>query len=138
MKAWTRLAAGLAVAASLAACGRSPVPGLPPSSAYVLTGSLVGEDGKPLGYASVALAGSPLGTVADEAGRFALDGLRTGSYGLTVIHLGYRSAQAPVTVPASDERTATLAMTRDERLGPALVEKLGAVTVTFRVSPAGP
>lgn len=122
----------------IAACGRPPVPGIPPAPGYALTGSLRGADGKPLGFASVALAGTPRGTVADDQGRFAIDDLRAGTYGLTVIHLGYRSAEAVVNVPAASEATVTLAMKRDARLGPALADSMGAVTVNYRLIQAGP
>lgn len=107
----------------------------PPGSAgqYAMTGVVTGSDGAPLVYASVALTGSPLGSVTDRSGRFAIDRIRSGSYGFTVIYLGYRSSPYPIRMEATEERTVTLDMRRDPALGEAQVDSLASVSVSYRI-----
>jgi hypothetical protein len=133
---WMMLAAVAVVGISLSACGSTRVAGLPPMDSYILSGQLTGEGGAPLDYASVVLAGSPLGSVTDDQGRFGIDGVRAGAYGLTVVYLGYRSGEARITVPGDNEKTLLLDMVRDEKLGPAFADSLAPVTVNFTLSRA--
>ncbi len=137
-KTWTMRAAAVVVLGSgLNACGAGGMPNLPPSSDYTISGQVKGDDGSPLAYASLALAGSPLGTLADGQGNFGFNGVRSGSYGLTVIYLGFRSNAVRFTLPGASDSTATLKTARDAGLGPALVDSLGPVTVSYRIRAAG-
>jgi len=114
------------------------MPNLPPNPDYMVSGQVKGSDGDALAYASLALAGSPLGTLTDDQGNFGFDDLRPGRYGLTVIYLGYRSEAIRFTLPGASDSTAALKMVRDTELGPALVDSLGPVTVSYRIRKAGP
>jgi hypothetical protein len=137
-KTWTVRAVAVAVLGSgLYACGSAGMPNLPPSSDYTISGRVEGSDGSPLAYASLALAGSPLGTLADGQGNFGFNGVRSGTYGLTVIYLGFRSNAVRFTVPGASDSTATVNTARDAELGPALVDSLGPVTVSYQVRGAG-
>ncbi len=115
----------------LGGCGSARVPQLPAMDTYVLSGQITGDGGEPLRYASVALAGSPLGTVTNDQGRFGIDEIRKGDYGLTVIYLGFRSGEYRIQVPGAGQETVTLEMVRDPKLGPALADSLAPVTVSF-------
>ena len=129
---WTLAAA--VVTAGLGGCGGGRVPELPSMETYVIDGRVTGSGGDPLEYASVALAGTPLGALTNDQGRFGNDEVRAGAYGLTVIYLGYRSAEQRVRVPGNAEETVTLAMVRDPQLGPALLDSLNTVTLSYTIS----
>ena len=69
----------------------------------------------------------------DSSGGFGIDDLRPGDYQLTVVYLGYRSVPAFLRVQESVQTTVTLAMVRDPRLGPARVENVPPVTVSYEL-----
>ncbi len=129
-KTWLRWAAAAGAAVLITACG-GPLKGLPRQAEWNVHGTVKGQDGKALSYASVALSGSPRGDVTDDQGRFDLSAIRRGTYGLTVIYLGFRSDEVRFTLPGADDSTATLEMVRDPELGPALADSLDPVTVTY-------
>lgn len=137
VKRWKAWGLGLVLAATLSACASGGVPGLPPTQTYFVSGSVQGEDGAAWNFASVVLEGSPRGSVTDDQGRFGIEALRPGAYGLTVVYLGYRSEPARLRVPGSRDTTVTLTMVRDPRLGPALADSLAPVRVRYSVRKAG-
>ena len=137
VKSWKVLGVGLLLAGTLSACASRGVPPLPPQPTYLVSGTVQGEDGTPWNYASIVLKGSPLGSVTDEDGRFGVEPLRPGTYGLTVVYLGYRSAPLWFHVPGAQDSTATLPMVRDPQLGPALADSLPPARVQFTLRRAG-
>lgn len=84
-------------------------------SQTIISGKVQDESGKPLAAASVFLASTSFGTVANEAGQFRLMGMTPGRYDLVVSCMGYqtfsksidtRNATEPLTIvlkPKADE-----------------------------------
>ncbi|HEU4643024.1 MAG TPA: TonB-dependent receptor, partial [Gemmatimonadaceae bacterium] len=66
--------------------------------------------GAPVAGASVALEGTRLVVVTDDAGAYRLAGVEAGTYVLSVRRLGYASRTARVTVVAGEEATVDLAL----------------------------
>lgn len=113
-------------------CAGSGGSGGDPGARYRLEGQVVDEAGAPLRYAAVVLGGSPLGGVTSTDGRFDIDDLRPGRYGLTIIYLGFRSQPRVLDVPGVDEDAFLLPMRRDPSAGPAAADSLAPVQVTYR------
>ena len=126
------LIAGL-VGFALAGCGRGSVPGLEPGSVYAIDGTVSSGEGSPLSWAAVALEGSPFGTVTGPQGKFGIDGLRNGRYGLVVMYAGFRSRPKEIRVPDGGGDTLILEMIRDARLGPAFADSLSPVQVYYEL-----
>ncbi len=118
------------------ACGSGRLPQLPPGPTYTVSGQVKQAQGDPLQYASVVLSGSPLGALTDDQGRFGVDNVRSGGYGMTVLYLGFRSAPAQFRVPGTRDSTLTLDLVRDPDLGAALADSMPPVTVSFSVQRA--
>lgn len=106
---------------------------LPKDPVYSLRGGVTYDDGDPLAYASVALGGSPLGSITDANGRFEIENLRAGSYRLTVLYLGYRSQPVALNTAETETITRTVEMMRDQSLGKAVADSLLPVTVSFEL-----
>jgi hypothetical protein len=98
----------------------------------VVAGRITDEAGRPLPHASVVLSGTPRGAVADDDGTFAIDRLRPGRVELTVLHLGHRSAPAPLRIPVPENTSFILTMSVDASLGPARPDSLARVRVDCR------
>lgn len=113
----------------LGGCGSGK--GRQPDPLYVLQGSVMTHEGNPLEHASVALSGTPLGTVTDEDGSFGIEGIRPGDYMLVVVYLGYRSEETRLTLSGAEPVVRELDMIRDPKLGVALVDSLPPVTVSY-------
>jgi len=64
-----------------------------------LTG-IVTANGQPVSFATVALAKTKFGAVADSAGRFSLSGIPAGRYELLASAVGYLTQKQPITVQA--------------------------------------
>lgn len=62
-----------------------------------LTGTVT-SDGQPIPFATVALAKTKLGAIADSAGRFSLVNLPAGRYELQASSVGYLTQNQPITV----------------------------------------
>jgi hypothetical protein len=101
---------------------------------FELSGTVRGSEGEPLSHASIVLVGSPRGSLTDATGGFGIGDLRPGDYQLTVVYLGYRSVPAFLRVREPVQTTVTLAMVRDPRLGPARVESIPPVTVSYELT----
>ncbi|MEO0070470.1 MAG: TonB-dependent receptor [candidate division WOR-3 bacterium] len=98
------------------------------ASAPVLTGALNGfirdaSSGEPLGYATVELKGTGLGTVTNNKGYFYLGDIPPGDYEVEVSFIGYETIQKKIKVAA--ERVLTLNL--ELKLAPV---ELGEVKVT--------
>jgi hypothetical protein len=91
------------------------------------------DGGEPLEFASVALVGSPLGSVTNRQGEFGFGGIREGDYGLTVICLGYRSKPMLLRVRGPVEETVALMMSRDPTLGEAKVDSLPPIKLSYQL-----
>ena len=69
-------------------------------TARVIRGTLLNAgSGEPVPRASITVAGSGARAIADDAGRFVLRGIRSGSITIRVRALGYRPAEEIVQVP---------------------------------------
>lgn len=66
------------------------------------------ETNEPLPGITIALPHTAWGTLSDSDGRFRIDGLPAGEYGLRISAVGYESVFQKVQVPASEELTVTL------------------------------
>jgi hypothetical protein len=132
MQKLTGLAVLGLVAWNLLGCGGGAA--LEDTNHYKMSGSIQNAEGKGLPYSSVILAGAPRGSLADRNGDFSLGGILPGRYDLTVLYLGYRSRVHPVRTSDTEERSVTLDMVRDPDLGPAGVDSLGPVTLTYQMT----
>ncbi|WP_205687094.1 SusC/RagA family TonB-linked outer membrane protein [Chitinophaga rhizosphaerae] len=56
------------------------------------------SDGRPLPFATVQIAGTSQGTVADEEGRYSIGGLKAGTYKLNASAIGHKAQTVTVTV----------------------------------------
>jgi len=64
-----------------------------------ITGRVVRQDnGKPVPYANIIVAGTPFGAAADERGHFLIPSLEAGRYELICSAVGYRTAKLQVKV----------------------------------------
>jgi hypothetical protein len=106
---------------------------LEPAAKYAVSGSVTGASGDPLARAAISLEGAPFGTIADQRGRFGIEGIRAGDYRILVTHAGFRSARGQFTIPGDPERTFTLNMFRAPETGSAVVDSLGPVTLEISV-----
>ena len=130
---WWRWTASAVLLGVTVGCGSTTPPPRSAVGRFAMTGTVTGSDGAPLVYASVALVGSPLGSVTDDSGRFAISRIRSGSYGFTVMYLGYRSHPDPIRVEVPGEGTVTLDMWRDPALGEAPLDSLASVSVSYQI-----
>jgi hypothetical protein len=92
---------------------------------FDLTGTVVGEDGRPLAGAFVALDESEWGSLTDEAGRFRIADVDQGRVSLTVEQLGYDTLRWEGAVAAGEP--VTLRMTPR----PVLLKGLHVVSDRF-------
>ncbi|MBF8962736.1 TonB-dependent receptor [Pontibacter sp. FD36] len=77
---------------------------------------------KPAAYASIGLAGSSIGTTANEHGNFEIDQVPAGTYKLNVSAIGYRAQEQSVTVRAGEVSTVKLTLQpQDARLSEVVV-----------------
>jgi hypothetical protein len=105
----------------------APAPAPKPLGTALLTGTVVGADGKPLEGAQVYLVGTAVGARADQRGSFRLTGLPAGTQTVEVRLLSY--APKRFTVDLSPTREIKLAAVLDSR-----ATVLGAVTVEAKAS----
>jgi outer membrane receptor for ferrienterochelin and colicins len=71
----------------------------------VLSGKVSNLSGEALGFASVALDGTTLGTSTDEKGQFVISNIPPGNYKVLVSFLGYASTQKKIELRAGEEGT---------------------------------
>ncbi|MCW9707545.1 TonB-dependent receptor [Fodinibius salsisoli] len=83
---------------------------------YSLEGVVTNKKGQPLENAQLTLQEPDLHTVTDQTGAFAFSSLRSGSYTLTISHVGYQSLHRSVDIDYSsrDSLTFQLAIKRYE------------------------
>jgi len=74
-----------------------------------ITGRVTDAGGMPLAGASVVIAGAGMGVATDNEGRYALRGLRTGSYNMRISFTGYEPVDTLVAVTGVVRIDATLA-----------------------------
>ena len=79
---------------------------------YAMRGRVVQDDGTPIPFASVTLAGTQRSVIADGDGRFRLAGLGSGDHELLVSALGFATVELAVTVGEGLEPV-TLTLSRD-------------------------
>lgn len=78
-----------------------------------ITGQVTDREGVPIGFAQVLVEGTDLGTVADESGRYTIQGVPAGSRQIRATFLGYQSTTARVDVGAEATVTRDLALAQD-------------------------
>ena len=86
------------------------------SLSYAQTTSLSGvirSAGKPVEFASVALAGTSFGTQADSVGRFTLSSLPVGRYNLLVSAIGFRQYTRTIDIRTEQPNRLTIDLTAD-------------------------
>ena len=87
-----------------------------PAIAFAQTGSLHGKvyDAKksPIGFATVQLAGTQMGSVADVDGNYSITKIPAGNYNVVVSMLGYKKQTLPVTI-GTDAVTMDFTMPED-------------------------
>lgn len=66
-----------------------------------VSGIITGEDGQPLGFASITLKGSNRGTSANSTGAYFID-LAPGTYTIICQHVGFEKSEETITVDRSD------------------------------------
>lgn len=67
-----------------------------------LTGKILDENNKPLTAATVAMAGTDIGTMTDDAGYFSIPSMPAGHYELVISMLGYEVQKDVITVDEGD------------------------------------
>jgi iron complex outermembrane receptor protein len=82
-----------------------------PATLGRLTGSVTGEDGKPLPHANITLLPTRMGTAADETGVFTLDGIPAGTYAVTIEQISAETKTIPDVVIKGGELTKLGAIT---------------------------
>ncbi|GAB3830504.1 TonB-dependent receptor [Pontibacter rugosus] len=87
-----------------------------------VAGEVLGAAGRPVAYASVALAGKS-GATADAAGSFKLSGLAAGTYTLQVSAVGYKPLKQEITIRPGEETYLKLQLEEQ-------VSELGQVVVS--------
>lgn len=75
-----------------------------------VTGSVVGEDGKPLAYANVILVGTTLGAMSLSDGKFTIVGVPAGTYKVRAMMMGYKNSDKDITVNAGQPVALTFSM----------------------------
>ena len=83
-----------------------------PRGNAVLAGRVLDPSGNPLAGARVAVESDDASTTTDNAGKFRLTGLRSGTRGVTVRRIGFASKDLPVDVSAATERTVEITLER--------------------------
>lgn len=78
----------------------TPVVAQTPATDLTLSGQVVDDTGRSVPYASVVVAGSQRGVLADAQGRFRLPGLDTGSVSVIVSSQGYAAREVELDVHA--------------------------------------
>lgn len=67
-----------------------------------LTGKILDQNNQPLTAATVAMAGTDIGAITDDAGYFAIPSVPAGNYELVVSMLGYEAQKELITVDEGD------------------------------------
>lgn len=90
----------------LASVGLSTAPSYAQGARAVITGRVIANASKqPIAGAQINVAGTSLGTVTNDAGRFTLGGLTAGSVVIRVRRIGYTPADFPLTLVAGQAVT---------------------------------
>jgi TonB-linked SusC/RagA family outer membrane protein len=87
------------------------------ASAQGQTGTIIGRvtdaaTGAPISSVNVIIAGTQLGTLTGDDGRFALRNINAGAVELVVNRIGYEPKRVPVTVVANSSATANVTLTQ--------------------------
>lgn len=75
-----------------------------------IEGEVIDSDGRPLQGVTVRLENHRHQDITDQDGRFALDGLSTGSHRIRLSFLGYQTRLVPLTLPREDDRPLSIAL----------------------------
>jgi outer membrane receptor for ferrienterochelin and colicins len=117
---------------------------------FTVQGRILDYDGEGLPFAHIYLAGSEIGTVADDAGYFELDGIHESVVELQVSAVGYRTLRESVTLPVENQMhfelkedrigldAVVISATTDERFvssAPVPVEVLSGEYLQNRIAP---
>ncbi len=94
-----------------------------PRGKAVLNGKVVDAGARPLAGARVALEADDAATTTDNAGKFSLSGLRSGTRSLSVRRLGFEAVEVPVDLSSVSPRDVTVTMSK-------FVPVLDAVRIT--------
>ncbi|HYD54168.1 MAG TPA: carboxypeptidase regulatory-like domain-containing protein, partial [Gemmatimonadaceae bacterium] len=94
----TRLVAALAVAPLLAVAPTALVGQVQPTQATRVTGTVSGDDGRPIEGALVTLVGTRFGGTTNATGRYVISGAPAGRFDLRVQRLGYRPAVQSIVI----------------------------------------
>ena len=87
-------------------------PAAAPRGRAVLNGKVVDPGARPLAGARVALEADDAATTTDNAGKFTLSGLRSGTRSLSVRRLGFEAIEVPVDLSSLAPRDVTVTMSR--------------------------
>ncbi len=115
--------------------GTTPAPDH--STVYHLRGSVTQPNGSPLAQVSVALIGSPHGSMTNAQGAFGITGVRPGRYRMVVLDRGFESDAVRLDVPGGSVQQQTISMHRSRAAGAALADSLPPVTLDVSVLPGG-
>ena len=79
-----------------------------------VTGKVTDVSGEPLGFASIAVKGTSMGTQSDDKGYFTLSNLAPGKQTIQISAVGYELLEKEVTVKAGE--TVSLELTLNEKI----------------------
>jgi TonB-linked SusC/RagA family outer membrane protein len=75
-----------------------------------IQGTVRGEGGRPLADVTIAVAGTRLGAMSRQDGRYTIVGVSPGTYQVRATRIGYAAYEVPVTVAAGQTATADLTL----------------------------
>lgn len=78
-----------------------------------LSGTVSNDRGEPLGAASIALEGTDLGVITDQAGNFRVERIPAGTYRVKVIFLGYLSVSETISLEAGQSLEKAFSLKED-------------------------
>lgn len=91
-----------------------------------IRGRITTQDGQPIPNASITIAGTNKGTIANQDGEFALTGLNPGNYKLEVSAIGFEIESKDVTVTDGGEARVSLQLRdKNDNLSEVVVTALG-------------
>lgn len=101
------------------------VPATAPDFDGGIRGVVRTSDGNPLPFATIQIAGTTHGTVADAEGRYSIGGLKAGTYEVTVSAMGHNPLKMTVTVTDGFAEANFTVTENDRQLSEVVVTALG-------------